>query len=449
MKKIIFLLIISSFLWSQSVSATMTIYKDGYGLIKQPVNWDVASGLSNIRYDRVPRGMIAESSFLSLKGANIHTQHLDFNVFSGESYFKLKLGQEIEIKSNGDKPINGILLEYSPSTITLQTKSNVRSFPRSAVSAMSVKEVIEEPQYRPELSWDINSNKSGRIDGELVYMSKGFEWNAIYRMILKENDNVAELISEAYITNRSNISFSLLTLQLVEGTLSRVRHSKTLARPMEMRMDVMAESMGSTTVPALESLGDYHIYKIPGVLRLKANESLTVSLYTPREVSFNKTYLFENYEQNQREEPLIVQLSFDNTEDNNLSIPLPQGLVELFQLTESGALEFLGEDQIKQVPKGSTVDLVAGRAFDVIGKRIVINYDRQRKSEEASIQIHIRNTKDQDVLVHAIEKISGDWVIRDESTMYIKDDASTIHFPVTIPAGEEQYITYTYRKEWN
>jgi len=448
-KKIIFLSIISSFLWSQSVSATMTIYKDGYGLIKQPVNWDVTSGLSNIRYDRVPRGMTVESPFLSLKGANIHTQHLDFNVFSGEAFFKSKLGQQIELKSNGDKPINGILLEYSPSTVTLQTKSSVRSFPRSVVSMMSVKEVIKEPQYRPQLAWDINSDKSGRIDGELVYTSKGFEWNAVYRMILQGSGNGAELISEAYIINRSNVSFSLLTLQLVEGTLSRVRHSTTLTRSMNMKMDMMAESLGAATVPALEALGDYHIYKIPGVLRLKANESITVRLYAPREVSFNKTYLFENYEQNQREEPLTVQLSFDNTEENNLSIPLPQGLVELYQLTDSGALEFLGEDQIKQVPKGSTVDLVAGRAFDVIGKRIVINYDRQRKSEEASIQIHIRNTKDQDVLVHAIEKISGDWVIRDESTMYIKDDASTIHFPISIPAGSEQYITYTYRKEWN
>ena len=126
MKKIIFLSIISSFLWSQSVSATMTIYKDGYGLIKQPVNWDVTSGLSNIRYDRVPRGMTVESPFLSLKGANIHTQHLDFNVFSGEAFFKSKLGQQIELKSNGDKPINGILLEYSPSTVTLQTKSSMQ-----------------------------------------------------------------------------------------------------------------------------------------------------------------------------------------------------------------------------------------------------------------------------------------------------------------------------------
>jgi hypothetical protein len=427
----------------------MTIYKDGFGLIKQPVNWDITSGLNSIRYDRVPKGMIPQSPFLMLPGANIHTQRLDFNIFSGESFFKSKIGHTIELKVNGDKEVNGILLELSPSMVTLQTKSTVRSFPRSAVDGFSVKEIIEAPQFRPELSWDINAESTGRIDGELVYTSKGFEWDAIYRMVLDEKGNSAELISEAYITNHSNVSFSLLTLQLVEGTLSRVSRTPFEARGMAMKMDMMAESIGAGTVPIRETLGDYHIYRIPGVMRLEDNESITVRLYTPRDVTFTKTYLFENYEQAQREEPLTVQLSFANTEDNNLGIPIPQGLVELYTLTEGGSLEFLGEDQIKQVPKGSTAELIAGRAFDVIGKRTVINYDRQRKSEEASIQIHIRNTKDHEVLVHAIEKISGDWVIRDESTMYIKDDASTIYFPVTIPAGGEQYITYTYRKEWN
>ena len=63
MKKITLILLISSIIWGQSVSATMTIYKDGFGLIKQPVNWDITSGLNSIRYDRVPKGMIPNHHF--------------------------------------------------------------------------------------------------------------------------------------------------------------------------------------------------------------------------------------------------------------------------------------------------------------------------------------------------------------------------------------------------
>ena len=48
-----------------------------------------------------------------------------------------------------------------------------------------------------------------------------------------------------------------------------------------------------------------------------------------------------------------------------------------------------------------------------------------------------------------IEHIYGDWVVRDASANYVKKDASTIHFPLTIPANGSQTVTYTYRKEWN
>jgi hypothetical protein len=434
----------------QSVGATMTIYKDGYGLVKQPVTWDVTSGLNTVRYDRVPQGMVADSPFLNIQGINIYTQRLDFDTFSGENFFRSKLGSRVEIRLNGDKAFSGTLLEYTGTAVTLQDKSNIRSFARSAIDGISLKEVVEDPQFRPILSWDVNSSKSGKANGELVYTSGGFDWNATYRMIVKGDSAVADFIPEAIITNRSNLAFSSLTLQLVEGTLSRVHPLRPGFYQPEMMMRTMGDAaLSEAPMPTREVLGDYHIYSLPGVVKIGQHESITVRLYFPRDIRFIKTYLFDNDERSQREEPLTVQLKVENSTENNLGIPLPQGKVDLYQLTDDGLMEFLGQDQIKQVPKDATAEFIAGRAFDVIGKRRVLNYDRQRKSEEASIEIVVTNTRDQDVLVHVIERISGDWVIREESTMYIKDDASTIHFPITVPSGGQETVTYTYRKEWN
>ena len=85
----------------------------------------------------------------------------------------------------------------------------------------------------------------------------------------------------------------------------------------------------------------------------------------------------------------------------------------------------------------------------MIGKRRVVNFDRQRKSEEASIEILINNTKDEKINIRIEEKILGDWVIKDASNNYIKKDATTIHFPLSISKGKKAIVTYTYRKEWN
>ena len=77
-----------------------------------------------------------------------------------------------------------------------------------------------------------------------------------------------------------------------------------------------------------------------------------------------------------------------------------------------------------------------------------INFDRQNNSEESTISLQILNTSSESIKVKAIEKIVGDWVIKESSSMYIKDDASTIYFPLEIQPNSSELITYTYRKEW-
>ena len=452
MKKLIIILFILSQIWGQSVNASLTIYKDGFALVKQPVAWDVKTGNNTIQNDRITRGMYADSPFLDLQNAEIYTQRLNQNIFSSNKLFNGQLGDIVELKLAGEKSVSGTLLEYSSSQVTIQTKSSIKSYLRNNLEYISVKKIIENPQVRPILSWDISSKNTGTTKGNLIYMSSGFDWNAKYRMIMLDEFDNAMLIPEAFVKNNSDLTFSNLLLQLVEGNLNRVHHdvvAKSLQRSGAMMEYADADMGYAPTAPVRENLGDYYIYTIPKKLILRGNESITVRLYDARKIKYYRTYLFENYEQSQREEPLSIEIKIDNTEENNLNLPLPQGTVELYQSTQNGELEFLGEDKLKQIPKGATAKLIAGRAFDVVGKRKVLNYDRQRKSEEASIEIKITNTKNQDVNVKLIEKISGEWVIRDESAMYMKENASTIYFPITVPANDEILVTYTYRKEWN
>ena len=50
----------------------------------------------------------------------------------------------------------------------------------------------------------------------------------------------------------------------------------------------------------------------------------------------------------------------------------------------SSGLEYIGADNMGQVPKGRSTTFSSGRAFDVIGNRKVLNYDRQRKKNDTS-----------------------------------------------------------------
>ena len=66
MKKIFFILSLS-FLIADSESATITIYKDGTALVKQPVSWEnVPKGNNYIVYKELPNGVHKDTPFLNL-----------------------------------------------------------------------------------------------------------------------------------------------------------------------------------------------------------------------------------------------------------------------------------------------------------------------------------------------------------------------------------------------
>ncbi len=448
MKYIVFYVISFSLLIAQSENATLTIYKDGTALIKQPVSWRIPSGYSNITWGNLPNGIHRETPFLNLDDVDILSQRFNENIFSGKEYFNELCGDEIQVKPKDGKLVKGTLLEINTEYITVMHQSGIISFNRREVDYVGSKNKdIGLPTFKPYLSWDLNSKSRKVVEGELVYKSSNFSWSTVYRLKML-NESKGELIAEAVISNSSDMLFENAILQLVEGNLNKavIRAPKPERINRSMQMPTQKEKM-----PMMEKdeLGDYHIYSLNDKHNIGAKENITIRMYGPLEVGYNKKYVFENSERRQKEEPLEVQLTMENTESNGLGISLPGGKVEMYSYLNSNGLEYIGADKMGQVPKGQFTKLTSGRAFDVIGNRKVLNYDRQRKSEEAVIEIKVTNARNEEVDVLLVEHINGDWIIKDESLNYQKKNASTIHFPLSVQAGETKSVYYTYRKEWN
>ena len=444
MKKIAIWFLPFVIIYSQSNDATMTIYKNGFALIKQPVSWSIDKESSEIEYGILPEGIRESTPYLNLSNGKVLNQKLNKNLFSENTLFKKSLGSSVTITTVDDEDQFGKLISISPEGYTLQTRRDVIYIKKNHVKQVAVRKIIDNPRTRPVLQWDIIS-ETNNPSGNLIYMTNGFEWNAVYRMELL-GDGSATLIPEAYISNYSSITFDNLKIKLVEGVLGN--NQKNSIRSNRRLSSVDRNSEMGTQIGEESALGDYHIYNYPKRFSFGSNEHVSVRLYESRKINYSKIYVFQNGERRQKEEPLEIEFQVENTIENNLNIPLPQGRIALYEYSDS-ALEFTGEDNVKQTPKGEVLTIRAGRSFDVIGKRRVVNFDRQRKSEEASIEILINNTKDEEINIRLEEKILGDWVIKDASNNYIKKDATTIHFPLSVSNGKKALVTYTYRKEWN
>ena len=447
MKNILFILLINFVLIAQSEDATLTIYKDGTAMVKQPVGWSIPSGYSYVTWSSLPNGIYRDTPFLNIEGADILSQRFNDNIFTGTDFFKSLRGEEIQVKPKNGKLVKGTLLEISAASVTISHQSGIMSFNRGELEYLGNKtNELSLPTFNPFLSWDLKSKSDKIIKGELVYRTKNFSWNTVYRLKVL-NEEKGELIAEAVISNTSDMSFDNSSLKLVEGNLNRYNEKRPRPERLNRPMTMTAQNDASSMMDKNE-LGDYHIYTLNEKHDLGAKENITVRMYGPLDIGYSKKYVFENSERRQKEEPLEVQLTMNNTESNGLGISLPGGKVEMYAFNKANGLEYIGADNMGQVPKGQSTTLISGRAFDVIGNRKVLNYDRQRKSEEAVIEIKVTNARNEDIDVLLIEHINGDWIIKDESLNYQKKDASTVHFPLSLNAGETKNVYYTYRKEW-
>ena len=198
------------------MNAKLTLYKNGYTMVKQPAFWNVVKGKSQITYSLIPNQLFPDTPFLSVKnGVVIMSQRVNRNIFSSDLYFKSKLGNMVEAYPKDTKSVSGQMIEFNSKSITIQSKSWVKMIPRDELTLLAIKDKVEDVQFRPKLEWDIKASNSGHINGDILYMTGGIEWKSVYRLITSPNEESAELVSEALIFNDTDLNFVDSRLKLI------------------------------------------------------------------------------------------------------------------------------------------------------------------------------------------------------------------------------------------
>ena len=120
MKKLLLPLILLSLVYSQSKNATITLYKDGYGLVKQSVMFNINAGRSSINYNSLPDKMEPQSPFLSLQGVDIIYQKYNYDVFDTYTFLKDHLGAKVKVKPLWGRSFKGRLLDVDGKWLTVK-----------------------------------------------------------------------------------------------------------------------------------------------------------------------------------------------------------------------------------------------------------------------------------------------------------------------------------------
>jgi hypothetical protein len=325
---------------------------------------------------------------------------------------------------------------------------------------------------RPTLVWNVDARTAGRQRARVAYQTQGITWWADYNVTYTEksqNDCRLDLGAWVSIVNTSGASYTEAKLKLVAGEVHRAPAINAVGR-MELQKRALASAPAVADGFAEKSFFEYHLYTLGRPTTLPDNSTKQVELFpVARGVPCQRTLVYygrpeggygflpapltdRNYGV-QSNRQVDVYLQFRNAEAANLGLPLPRGRVRVSKLDPAdNTLEFIGEDAIDHTPRNEKVLLKMGSAFDVTGERRQTDFriDTGRKTMTEDIEITLRNAKQEPVEVQVKEVLYRwvNWEITARNRDYRKEDARSVYFPVTVPAGGESTVKYTVRYTW-
>jgi hypothetical protein len=220
--------------------------------------------------------------------------------------------------------------------------------------------------------------------------------------------------------------------------------------------DQMRDEESRADKPQLkeEGLFEYHLYSLERPTTLLDKETKQVSLMSAEGIAVEKKLVFVGqphffrgqYGQLVSNQKLGVFVELTNSQRNHLGIPLPKGTVRVYKADQSGALQFVGEDAVDHTPRDEKVSFKLGEAFDVVGNRVQKEWTQLSNcSAESAFEIEIRNHKDVAQPVEVSEPAGADWQVLQHSHPFVKVDAATFRFDVTVPARQSTKVSYRIR----
>lgn len=146
--------------------------------------------------------------------------------------------------------------------------------------------------------------------------------------------------------------------------------------------------------------------------------------------------------------PVGVYVTFENR-SAPLGIPLPGGIVRLYENDSRGISQFLGSDSIAHTPKNEPVRLHLGDSFDVIARKRQTDFRfAGRCAAESSYDVVVSNAKDSTQNVLVVEEMPGQWSIPRETEAHLKTSASTAAWALRVPADSSAELEYTAHVKW-
>ncbi|TAA72037.1 DUF4139 domain-containing protein [Planococcus salinarum] len=412
-------------------SLELTIYNSGFASVKEVRDIKAEKEIDQLMIGDLPAKVEADSVYI--KGLPVLEQTFESGRTNKEQLLQNHIGRLITVRNMefGEEMIIR-LVAVSPDLIG--EKKSTGEIVINPTGDLVLPPAEQEMLIHPTISCRIEPGNSAS-GFDLFYLTAGITWEASYTAELHEGKIL--IVGWMNIENHAGADFENCSLKAVAGIVKRAGNNLAAVENELFR----SEAMGRHT----EEYGfsDAAVYKIGNPVSIANGQTKQIQFLQPQPIAFQRIYRIEDSGGN-----AAVYLQFGDAVEDALNIPLPKGIMKLYERSPDGNMEFIGEARIGHTPAKEKLFVKIGEAYNLTNKA----RERSRKKgdghEYVTFEYQIKNSKPENVGV-LVEHIVGDpfWEMESSSHDYEVMDSHTLEFHVRIGAGKTVELEFTYKAE--
>jgi hypothetical protein len=436
----------------------VTVYNSSLALIRDIREFTLASGESDLHFvDIAATVNPATVHFRSLtepSKVSVLEQNYEYDLLEPEKLLRKYIGREVTLirvrSENGttrEETVKARLVSYNNGPIWKIGDEYVTGL---QADHLRFPELPSNLYSRPTLVWKLLNRGGPRHRIEASYLAGGLSWQSDYVLTVGRDDKTADLDGWITLTNGSGTAFHDAKLQFVAGDLNRVQPA---AR--KQMLEMVADRAAAAPPMAQEAFSEYHLYTLPRRTTIANQETKQLAMLNGTGVPVEKRYVVDGqsfYYRNRHspgtpiKDNVQVFYRFRNEEKSGLGLPMPAGIVRVYQADSTGGLQFVGEDRIDHTPKDETLDLKIGNAFDIVCERNQTDFEKISDAVyEMEFAITLRNHKTAPITVQVNEPVGGTWRMIRSTHEWQKTAAWAAQFTVPVRADGSATLTYRVR----
>lgn len=444
MKKIFFAIFIFS---STILNAEqyLTIYNEGFSNIKSIGEIELKKGINYLNFDNLSDNIIAKSFLLNIN-AKLKERTINLPNFNKIEIMKKNINKNITFQSE-DILIEGILIDILDKMVLIKNKngqySTINDIDDYVITFNEIPEVLRKNSF---ISFAIESDKAKKEKYEISYLTRGLYWNANYIAEYNPDKNIINLQGFFNIDNNDDISYKDVNVRFIAGEINQQVVYDNLLYSAPRSLATRDEGYYNKTIEP-ESMGTYYAYQYPEKITIEERQKKSFIFLNNNNIKVKSKKVLKTY-RGDFEDNFVNIIEFENKKENNLGIPLPNGVISVYQ-NINNFKDFAGESKINNTPEGETIQLTIAKDFDLLGKTTVLNEIRLNDVQtEIELEIILKNRKIKNENVEVIANLGRMFEIVSSSEKYEKIDKSNIKFNLNLDKNSDKKINLKYRSSW-